>query len=252
MDTDSRSHGIEWGGALLLAALLHAAVVGGYAAGCDPSLGTASPGGSARPEPGTRIRLALGRAGIPVPASVPASVAAPVLAPVPAKRPAPAPQPAAETPARTRGSIAPPVASQTSNEPQSAVTTAAGSIASPLVPTTTAGADAGASAQAGDSGGDGRARDAYFDAVFVQLQENLDYPRRARLEEIEGSVVLQLRIDRNGRLEECAVSESSGSSLLDRHAVRIARRAAPFGPVPAGFEQADLVFELPLDFRLRD
>jgi protein TonB len=107
----------------------------------------------------------------------------------------------------------------------------------------------------GDSGargssGIGGDRADYFDALFLQVVSALDYPRRARLEEIEGLVVLELRIDRSGRLESCRVAESSGSPLLDRHALRIARRAAPFGKVPASFEAADLDFELPLEFAL--
>jgi protein TonB len=102
------------------------------------------------------------------------------------------------------------------------------------------------------SSGDGRGATDYFDALFTQVLGVLDYPRRARLEEVEGTVVLDLRIDREGRIDEMRVLESSGSSLLDRHALRIAQRAAPFGPVPATVDERELRFELPLEFTLTD
>jgi protein TonB len=92
----------------------------------------------------------------------------------------------------------------------------------------------------------------YFDALFLKIVDALDYPRRARLEEIEGTVVLDLRIDRSGRLAHGAIALSSGSRLLDRHALRIARRAAPFGPVPEALEDSELSFELPVEFQLED
>jgi protein TonB len=79
----------------------------------------------------------------------------------------------------------------------------------------------------------------------------LDYPRRARREQIEGTVLVSIRIDRQGRVASCRVRESSGSALLDRHAVRTIHRAAPFGAVPASTDDSDLDFDLPLEYRLR-
>ena len=99
---------------------------------------------------------------------------------------------------------------------------------------------------------DGEASDDYFDAVFARVQSALEYPRRARLERIEGTVVLRLRLDRGGRIDRMQVAESSGSLLLDRQAMRIVRRAAPFGPPPARLDDDSLAFELPLEFVLTD
>ncbi len=104
----------------------------------------------------------------------------------------------------------------------------------------------------GDDGSsiDGDAGADYFDALFARVFAALDYPRRARLDKIEGTVVLSIRIDREGRIERAEVAESSGSPLLDRHAMRIARRAAPFGAVPDFLADTDLIFELPVEFAL--
>ena len=98
----------------------------------------------------------------------------------------------------------------------------------------------------------GASRSDYFSALHARVQGALDYPRRARLDGAQGTVVLHLRIDRDGRIQSSQVVESSGSRALDRHAGRIAKRAAPFGRVPVHFEDDDLAFELPVEFTLTD
>lgn len=111
------------------------------------------------------------------------------------------------------------------------------------------GTESGSSARARLRGVE---RSDYFSALHAAVQRVLDYPRRARLDGVEGTVVLLLRIDREGAITKSQVAESSGSRVLDRHALKIARRAAPFGPVPAQLEDEDLVFEIPVDFVLSE
>ena len=100
--------------------------------------------------------------------------------------------------------------------------------------------------------GSGTFRNDYFEALHARVISARDYPRRARLDGVEGTVVLGIQIDRNGQIQSSQVRESSGSRALDRHAARIAKRAAPFGPVPSHFQEADLRFELPVQFSLTD
>ena len=49
------------------------------------------------------------------------------------------------------------------------------------------------------------------------------YPEAARRSAIEGAVVVSVRIDRRGRVEEVHLSESSGFDVLDREALRAVR-----------------------------
>jgi len=100
--------------------------------------------------------------------------------------------------------------------------------------------------------GSGAEPNPYFEALYARVLRARDYPRRARLDGVEGTVVLGIEIDRQGRIQSSRVRESSGSRSLDRHAARIAKRAAPFGPVPPHFQEADLTFELPVQFTLTD
>ncbi len=188
-----------------------------------------------RPSTASRLRIALGTAG-----TEPTSPLTPPPQPVAKAPPKAPPRPSA---ARTR----PPAPSRVETESQAVADVAAG-------PVTAAGDDPrGAALQSGvEASPLGTSRSDYFSALHARVQGTLDYPRRARLDSTQGTVVLRLRIDRDGRIQSSQVVESSGSRVLDRHAARIARRAAPFGRVPVHFEDDDLAFELPVEFTLSD
>jgi TonB family protein len=93
--------------------------------------------------------------------------------------------------------------------------------------------------------------DDYFSALYERVDQLHEYPRRARRDQIEGTVLLAIRIDRQGRIASCEVRESSGSTLLDRQAERTIRHAAPFGEVPPSVSDASLDFDFPLEYKLR-
>lgn len=57
-----------------------------------------------------------------------------------------------------------------------------------------------------------------------------DYPRAAERQQIEGTVGLRLTIGADGRVSECSISKSSGSSVLDDGACQSIRRVGRFDP----------------------
>jgi len=59
---------------------------------------------------------------------------------------------------------------------------------------------------------------------------NQNYPRESIQDGIFGSLRMKLTVLPDGTLESTEITESSGSSILDRSAVRIARLSAPFEP----------------------
>ena len=65
---------------------------------------------------------------------------------------------------------------------------------------------------------------------------NQNYPRESIDDGIFGSLRLKLTVLPDGTLESTEITESSGSSVLDRSAVRIARLSAPFEPFPRELE----------------
>lgn len=69
------------------------------------------------------------------------------------------------------------------------------------------------------------------------------YPEKARRDHIEGSLVLRLEIDEDGRLKEASIHKSSGHAILDQDALRMIR-GARFSGGPGTLFQ-------PIDYRLK-
>jgi len=67
---------------------------------------------------------------------------------------------------------------------------------------------------------------------------------------IEGTVMVQGKLARDGVLRQCIVTRSSGSGLLDNAALRAVRSVGRFPPLPVEIRGDELVFELPVSFRL--
>ena len=59
---------------------------------------------------------------------------------------------------------------------------------------------------------------------------NDDYPAAALRSESEGTTGVRLDVDASGKVSNCTVTSSSGSSLLDNTACSLLRRRARFNP----------------------
>jgi TonB family protein len=76
-----------------------------------------------------------------------------------------------------------------------------------------------------------------------------NYPERARREGWEGTVVLEVSIDSQGRPERIAINRSSGFAILD-HAAREAVKGWRFRPASLGKRQITSTERVPIVFRL--
>ena len=70
---------------------------------------------------------------------------------------------------------------------------------------------------------------------------NLNYPDEARRRQLSGTVVINIGIRRNGTIERADIVQSSGIALLDEAALRIARLAEPYPPLPKTKEDPDIL-----------
>lgn len=126
-------------------------------------------------------------------------------------------------------------------------TPSTGLLSSPPGPPPVSGS---ASADAEASGGlDGAWRHAYGRRVRAHVERHKRYPKRALRRGLEGIVTLTMTISARGTLvRPPSVARSSGTSALDREALRMATAAAPF-PRPAG---GGVTLEIPIRFSVRD
>ncbi|MFC3552356.1 TonB family protein [Lysobacter cavernae] len=75
----------------------------------------------------------------------------------------------------------------------------------------------------------------------VERVGNLNYPDEARRRRLAGQVVISVAIRRNGTVERADIVKTSGIPLLDASALRIAKLAEPYPPLPKTDENPDLL-----------
>ncbi|MCA1715158.1 MAG: energy transducer TonB [Gammaproteobacteria bacterium] len=75
----------------------------------------------------------------------------------------------------------------------------------------------------------------------VERVGNLNYPDEARRRRLNGQLVISVAIRRDGSIERADIIESSGIRLLDDAALRIARLAEPYPPLPRTGDEVDVL-----------
>lgn len=115
-----------------------------------------------------------------------------------------------------------------------------------------------APAVAGATGGTGRTtniadiRAGYLQRCRGLIERYKEYPVMARKGMIQGTVVIRGSLGRDGSLRQCGVTRTSGSHLLDNAALRAVKTVELFPPVPPELPGNELIFELPITFKLSD
>jgi TonB family protein len=72
----------------------------------------------------------------------------------------------------------------------------------------------------------------YFDLIREKIRKNWGYPREAADRGIEGNLLIEFHIAKDGRLEYIELRRTSGVRVLDDYAMNAVRLAQPFPPVP--------------------
>lgn len=96
-----------------------------------------------------------------------------------------------------------------------------------------------------------RANADYLALVQAWLEKHKEYPYRARLRREEGTAVLYFVVDRDGRVRDSELRQSTGHALLDREVLAMIERAQPLPRVPGDPNSVPLELIVPVRFRLR-
>lgn len=182
------------------------------------------------PEPQPADVRAQPKADAAKPQPAPKPVATP-----PAKPPTPAPTPPAPPPSVQ--AAAPPVPARPSMQRSVDLRDVAG-----LAPsrTTAAGSSTGSAAEAN-----------YASLLFRAIDRVRFYPIGARDRGEEGRVVLRVTIAADGRLLDAFIANGSGYPDLDAATIDMARRAAPYPPLPRALGAERASFNVPVIFGIR-
>ncbi|WP_299392678.1 energy transducer TonB [Pelagibius sp.] len=115
---------------------------------------------------------------------------------------------------------------------------------------TQASPDAG-DATAASAGGQPAANTDYMAELLAWLERHKKYPRRARLRGQEGTAFIYFVMDRDGRVLDFSIKQTSGHRVLDREAKDMIERAQPLPRFPDHMAGARLALVVPVDFSLR-
>ncbi len=77
------------------------------------------------------------------------------------------------------------------------------------------------------------------------------YPHHALISGIEGFTTILIKIDKNGNILTKQITQRSGSRALDKAALKMANKAAPFPQIPDSLNMQEFEFSIPLNFTLQ-
>jgi len=83
------------------------------------------------------------------------------------------------------------------------------------------------------------------------LERHKRYPRGAQMRRQEGTALLHFVMDREGRILEYRLQESSGHATLDREVEAMLKRAEPLPTFPEEMQASQLELVVPVTFYLR-
>lgn len=113
----------------------------------------------------------------------------------------------------------------------------------------TSGTNVGSGESASAGGTPGPSAD-YMARLSAWLEKHKQYPRRAQRRRQEGTALLQFVIDREGRVIEYRIRESSGHEILDEEVAAMIERAQPLPGIPDDMPRARLELVVPIQFLL--
>lgn len=105
-------------------------------------------------------------------------------------------------------------------------------------------------ANAVTTGAQAAAKQSYFSMLAATLARHKQYPISSRRRGEEGIAKLFFIVDRNGKVLDYRISESSGSKRLDEAVIKMLKKAEPLPAFPADMLQPQLEINVPIAFQL--
>jgi TonB family protein len=93
-------------------------------------------------------------------------------------------------------------------------------------------------------------RDSGIAAYLQQLQERVKQQWVPELSQTSRRTVLHFTVDRSGHINGLEVAKTSGFTVTDQAALSAIKRAAPFGPLPAGYEPGYVNIQFTFDINV--
>ena len=168
--------------------------------------------------------------------------------PKPIKQPKPIP--VQETPIKTPEPVTPP---QSAPPPQSEVIAVAPKPEAPPSPVPPAPVVTPPPPPPGPSEADlSDARHLYGQSLWGAIEKHKQYPKIAQMRGWQGEAVVELLLDGNGKLKSKKILTSSGYEVLDKQALNMVEKAAPYPTPPEILRGSSFSIRVPVPFKLQD
>ncbi len=90
----------------------------------------------------------------------------------------------------------------------------------------------------------------YGNTLWGEIGKHKQYPKIAQMRGWQGEVVVELLLDGNGKLKSKKVIQSSGHDVLDKQALEMVEKAAPFPAPPETLRNSSFSIKVPIPFKL--
>lgn len=96
------------------------------------------------------------------------------------------------------------------------------------------------------------AKGRYGNTLWGAIGKHKQYPKIAQMRGWQGEVIVELQLDGNGKLKSKKIIQSSGHDVLDRQALDMVEKAAPFPLPPETLRGNSFSIKVPIPFKLED
>jgi len=96
------------------------------------------------------------------------------------------------------------------------------------------------------------ARGRYGNTLWGAIGKHKQYPRIAQMRGWQGEAVVELQLDGNGKLKSKKIIQSSGFESLDKQALEMVEKAAPFPAPPEALRGSNFSIKVPIPFKLEE
>jgi len=94
------------------------------------------------------------------------------------------------------------------------------------------------------------ARRGYAERLARAIAQHKRYPQVARMRGWQGEVLVNLKLNDSGAVLESRIERSSGYEILDKQALEMVSKAAPFPPPPEILKSSVFNIQVPVSFKL--
>lgn len=90
----------------------------------------------------------------------------------------------------------------------------------------------------------------YSNDIQLWLEKHKTYPRLARWEKRQGTVLLYFVVDKQGNVLEYKLHQSSGHTVLDKAVEQLIKKAQPLPAIPDSLNKTRLALIVPIEYQL--